>query len=232
MHNATDNLIEKAIEKPIETSAPEHFKVFLIDDHALFRKGVRQMISAEPGFEVVGEASSGLEGLDMAQALQPDIVMIDLNMKGINGLETLRRFKQTGLHARFIVLTVSDAEDDLLEALRAGADGYLLKDMDPTELCSNLKKVANGMTVVQDSLTEILKQALIDPVLHRKNDAVSLTARENEILQCLANGLNNKTIARDLGISDTTVKVHIKHLLSKLKLTSRLEAACWAHKKK
>jgi len=208
------------------------YKVFLIDDHALFRKGVGQIIAAEPGFEVVGEASSGLEGLELAQQLMPDLVLIDLNMKGINGLETLRRFKQTELKARFIVLTVSDAEDDLLEALRAGADGYLLKDMDPADLCGNLKKVAEGMTVVQDSLTEILKQALIDPSLHRRDDEVSLTERENEILQCLANGLNNKTIARELGISDTTVKVHIKHLLSKLKLTSRLEAACWAHRKK
>lgn len=209
-----------------------NYKVFLIDDHALFRKGVGQIIAAEPGFEVVGEASSGLEGLELAQQLQPDLVLIDLNMKGINGLETLRRFKQTELKARFIVLTVSDAEDDLLEALRSGADGYLLKDMDPAELCGNLKKVAEGMTVVQDSLTEVLKQALIDPSLHRRDDEVSLTERENEILQCLANGLNNKTIARELGISDTTVKVHIKHLLSKLKLTSRLEAACWAHRKK
>ncbi|MGZ8252526.1 MAG: two-component system response regulator NarL [Methylophilaceae bacterium] len=208
------------------------YKVFLIDDHALFRKGVGQIIAAEPEFEVVGEASSGLEGLELAQQLMPDLVLIDLNMKGINGLETLRRFKQTELKARFIVLTVSDAEDDLLEALRAGADGYLLKDMDPADLCGNLKKVAEGMTVVQDSLTEILKQALIDPSLHRRDDEVSLTDRENEILQCLANGLNNKTIARELGISDTTVKVHIKHLLSKLKLTSRLEAACWAHRKK
>jgi len=215
-------------------TATEHatYRVFLIDDHALFRKGVGQIIAAEPGFEVVGEASSGLEGLELAQTLHPDLVLIDLNMKGINGLETLRRFKQTSLKARFIVLTVSDAEDDLLEALRAGADGYLLKDMDPAELCGNLMKVANGMTVVQDSLTEVLKQALIDPSLHRREDEVSLTERENEILQCLANGLNNKTIARQLGISDTTVKVHIKHLLSKLKLTSRLEAACWAHKKR
>lgn len=209
-----------------------NYRVFLIDDHALFRKGVGQMISSEPNFEVVGEASSGLEGLELAQQLRPDIVLIDLNMKGINGLETLRRFKLTDLDSRFIVLTVSNAEDDLLEALRAGADGYLLKDMDPAELCGNLKKVADGMTVVQDSLTEVLKKALIDPSLHRKDDEVSLTDRENEILQCLANGLNNKTIARQLGISDTTVKVHIKHLLSKLKLTSRLEAACWAHKQK
>ncbi|CAG0956106.1 Nitrate/nitrite response regulator protein NarL [Methylophilaceae bacterium] len=210
----------------------ETYKVFLIDDHALFRKGVGQIISDDPNFEVIGEASSGLEGLSLAQSLAPDLVLIDLNMKGLNGIETLRRFKEGDLNAKFVVLTVSDAEDDLLEALRSGADGYLLKDMDPEDLCANLKKVATGMTVIQDSLTEILKQALIDPKLSRKDEEISLTEREHEILQCLANGLNNKTIARNLGISDTTVKVHIKHLLSKLKLTSRLEAAVWAHRKK
>ena len=208
------------------------YKVFLIDDHALFRKGVGQIINADASFEVVGEASSGQEGLDLAVALGPDLVLIDLNMKGLNGIETLRRFKETGLKAKYVVLTVSDAEEDLLESLRSGADGYLLKDMDPEDLCTNLKKIANGMTVIQDSLTEILKQALIDPKLSRKNEEVSLTEREREILQCLASGLNNKTIARKLGISDTTVKVHIKHMLSKLKLTSRLEAAVWAHKQK
>ncbi len=210
----------------------DKYKVFLIDDHALFRKGVGQIINDDASFEVIGEASSGQEGLELAQTLLPDLVLIDLNMKGLNGIETLRRFKETSLNAKFVVLTVSDAEDDLLEALRSGADGYLLKDMDPEDLCANLRKVAGGMTVIQDSLTEILKQALIDPKLHRKEEEVSLTEREHEILQCLANGLNNKTIARNLGISDTTVKVHIKHLLSKLKLTSRLEAAVWAHKNK
>lgn len=210
----------------------KHYKVFLIDDHALFRKGVGQIINDNPNFEVVGEASSGLEGIELVQQSSPDVVLIDLNMKGLNGIETLRRFKEMATPGKFVVLTVSDAEDDLLEALRSGADGYLLKDMDPEDLCANLIKVAAGMTVIQDSLTDILKQALIDPKVGRNDETVSLTDREQEILQCLADGLNNKTIARKLGISDTTVKVHIKHLLSKLKLTSRLEAAVWAHKKK
>jgi two-component system nitrate/nitrite response regulator NarL len=207
-------------------------KVLLIDDHALFRKGVRQIISDHADFEVVGEASSGQEGLDLAQKVLPDMVLIDLNMKGMNGLETLRHFKESPLKARYIVLTVSDAEDDLLEALRAGADGYLLKDMEPEDLCANLKKAASGITVLQDSLTEILKNALLDPSLKKANSDVALTEREQEILDCLANGMNNKTIARYLGISDTTVKVHIKNLLRKLNLTSRLEAAVWKHQNK
>jgi two-component system, NarL family, nitrate/nitrite response regulator NarL len=206
--------------------------IFLIDDHALFRKGVGQIINADNGFKVIGEASSGQEGLDRAIPLKPDIVLIDLNMKGLNGIETLRRFKASELVAKYVVLTVSDAEDDLLEALRAGADGYLLKDMEPEDLCANLKKVATGMTVIQDTLTEVLKMALLEPKSQPKDEQVALTDREKEILQCLTDGLNNKTIARKLGISDTTVKVHIKHLLSKLKLSSRLEAAVWAHKNK
>lgn len=208
------------------------YKVFLIDDHALFRKGVGQIIDADPAFKLIGEAASGQEGLDTAVGLKPDIVLIDLNMKGLNGIETLRQFKTLDLSTKYVVLTVSDAEDDLLEALRAGADGYLLKDMEPEDLCANLKKVAKGMTIIQDTLTEVLKTALLEPKFQRKEEQVSLTEREREILQCLSDGLNNKTIARKLGISDTTVKVHIKHLLSKLKLSSRLEAAVWAHNQK
>jgi two-component system, NarL family, nitrate/nitrite response regulator NarL len=206
--------------------------VIIIDDHALFRKGVNQMIATEGDFLVIGEAASGADGLLLVEQLKPDLVLIDLNMKGMNGLQTLAQIKEKKLESRCIVLTVSDAEDDLLEALRAGADGYLLKDMEPEDLCSNLRKAMSGVTVLHESLTEILKNALIHPTLSRSEEEVSLTEREREILECLAKGLNNKTIARALGISDTTVKVHIKHLLSKLKLTSRLEAAVWAHRKK
>ena len=202
----------------------EKIRVLLIDDHPLFRKGVGQIISDDPSFEIVGEAASGQEGLDLALDVKPDLVLLDLNMKGMNGLETLRRFKATDLDAHYVVLTVSDAEEHLLEALRIGADGYLLKDMEPEDLRSNLLKAAVGVTVLQDSMTEILKNALIEP--HHK---VNLTVRENEILECLAEGMNNKTIARKLDIRDTTVKVHIKNILRKLNLTSRLEAVVWKH---
>lgn len=213
------------MEKPTVT-------IIIIDDHALFRKGVSQMISTDSEFTVIGEAASGEEGLLLVEKLKPDLVLIDLNMKGMSGMKVLMQIKEKKLNSRCIILTVSDAEDDLLEALRAGADGYLLKDMEPENLCLSLKKAMSGATVLHESLTEILKNALIHPNLTRSDDEVSLTEREREILECLANGLNNKTIARALGISDTTVKVHIKHLLSKLKLTSRLEAAVWAHRKK
>lgn len=216
----------------LENTMQAATSVIIIDDHALFRRGVSQMISADAEFSVIGEAASGAEGLVLVAELKPDIVLIDLNMKGMNGIQTLTQIKEEKLESKCIMLTVSDAEVDLLEALRAGADGYLLKDMEPEDLCSSLKKAMSGVTILHESLTEILKNALIHPTLNRSSEDVSLTEREREILECLANGLNNKTIARELGISDTTVKVHIKHLLSKLKLTSRLEAAVWAHRKK
>lgn len=204
-------------------------RIMIIDDHPLFRKGVSQIISDDPNFEVVGEAASGQEGLDLAEELQPDLVLLDLNMKGMDGLETLRRFKQTDLLARYVILTVSDSEDDLMEALKSGADGYLLKDMEPEDLRANLMKASVGVTVLQDSLTEVLKKALTEPDSKVSVADAGLTDRENEILDCLAEGMNNKNIARKLGISDTTVKVHIKNILRKLNLTSRLEAAVWKH---
>ncbi|GAB4296097.1 MAG: two-component system response regulator NarL [Methylophaga sp.] len=207
-------------------------RILIIDDHPLFRKGVSQIISDDPNFEVVGEAASGQEGLDLAEELQPDLVLLDLNMKGMNGLETLRRFKQTDLLARYVILTVSDSEDDLMEALKTGADGYLLKDMEPEDLRANLMKASVGVTVLQDSLADVLKKALTEPDSKVDVEDAGLTDRENEILDCLAEGMNNKNIARKLGISDTTVKVHIKNILRKLNLTSRLEAAVWKHRQK
>ncbi|KGM06901.1 Nitrate/nitrite response regulator protein [Methylophaga thiooxydans] len=204
----------------------------IIDDHPLFRKGVSQIISDDPNFEVVGEAASGQEGLELAEQTQPDLVLLDLNMRGMDGLETLRRFKQTDLLTRYVILTVSDSEDDLMEALKIGADGYLLKDMEPEDLRANLMKASVGVTVLQDSLTQVLKKALSEPDTKVNQADAGLTDRENEILDCLAEGMNNKNIARKLGISDTTVKVHIKNILRKLNLTSRLEAAVWKHQQK
>jgi two-component system nitrate/nitrite response regulator NarL len=190
------------------------------------------MISHDPRFKVVGEAASGQQGLELARALNPDIVLIDINMKGMSGIDTLRRLKAMELTARCIILTVSDSEEDLIEALRAGADGYLLKDMEPEDLCTNLYKAWNGATVLQDTLTEVLRSALLSPMDVGNTREELLTTREREILECLADGLNNKTIARNLGISDATVKVHVKNVLRKLNLTSRLEAAVWKHKSK
>lgn len=205
----------------------QSIRVLLIDDHPLFRKGVGQMISDETGFEVVGEADSGEQGIALAQQLSPDLILLDLHMKDLDGLETLRRLKASATKASCVMLTVSDAEEDLLEALRAGADGYLLKDMEPEQLRENLLKATRGVTVIQDRLTAILTRAAVFPENKASLDSTVLTDRENQILDCIAAGMNNKTIARELGITDSTVKVHIKNLLRKLNLSSRLEAAVW-----
>jgi two-component system, NarL family, nitrate/nitrite response regulator NarL len=200
--------------------------VLLIDDHALFRRGVAQLIQMNPEFHVVGEAASGREGVGLALELKPDVILVDLNMPEMGGVETIALMREKGVDARFIVLTVSDNERDVMAALRAGAHGYLLKDMEPEELCLNLRKVLKGTAVLSESVTGNLVHALSggSPLRAVETD---LSAREQEVLDYLVEGLCNKAIARKLDISVGTVKVHVKHLLHKLDLHSRLEAVVW-----
>lgn len=200
-----------------------------IDDHPLFRKGVADLIEMEPRLEMIGEAASGEEGVALATELKPDLILLDLNMKGMDGVETLKQIKEAGLEARVIMLTVSDNEDDVVTALRAGADGYLLKDMEPEDTLEYLRQGANGKLVISERLTELLAHALRSEGSHPSDaEQAGLTEREFEILQLIAKGLSNKMIARKLDITEGTVKVHVKHLLKKLNLRSRVEAAVWA----
>jgi two-component system nitrate/nitrite response regulator NarL len=204
-------------------------RILLIDDHALFRKGVAQLVGMDPELQIVGEAGSGREGLALAQTLCPDVILIDLNMKEMDGVETVRAMKEAGIGARFIMLTVSDSEDDVVAALRAGAHGYLLKDMEPEDLCATIKKAARGGMVLGANLADNLARALVEDKPQAGTMPSDLTKREQEILNHLCAGMSNKAIARELNISDSTVKVHIKHLLRKFNLKSRLEIAVWAH---
>lgn len=199
--------------------------ILLIDDHPLFRKGVAQLVRADDELELAGEASDGVSGLALAAETDPDLILIDLNMKSVNGIETLRRLKAAGVRGRCVMLTVSDDERDVLDAMKAGADGYLLKDMEPEELCQRIKQSVAGTMVLDGSVAGLLAHALNAPPAATHTD---LTEREREILGLLSDGRSNKEIARVLGISDATVKVHIKHVLSKLNMKSRLEAAVWA----
>ena len=207
------------------------YTILIIDDHPLFRKGVAQLVESVENFRLVGEATSGREGLAMVQALRPDLVLLDLNMKEMNGIATLERIKKLDHDPLVVMLTVSDAENDLVAALRAGADGYLLKDMEPEDLMAKLELAAKGQVVLDQTLTGLLAHALRNDKLTPAAGSVNLTDREHEILTLIAAGMSNKLIARELGISDGTVKVHVKHLLRKLNLKSRLEAAVWAHEK-
>lgn len=215
------------------TKKPTRFpqRVLIIDDHPLFRKGVVDLLSLDPSLQLVGEAASGEEGVALTQQLRPDLVLLDLNMRGMDGIETLRRLREgAGVQPRVLVLTVSNAEQDVLRALRAGADGYLLKDMEPEEILAHLREVIAGGVAISPELTGLLARALrddsgpVDPAL------AELTPREREILDLLAAGRSNKLIARELDLAVGTVKVHVKNLLKKLGLKNRVEAAIWASK--
>jgi two-component system nitrate/nitrite response regulator NarL len=202
-----------------------------IDDHPLFRKGVADLIDMEDSIELVGEAASGQEGLRLALELRPDFILLDINMKEMNGLETLKAIKATDLDSRVLMLTVSDNEEDVISALRLGADGYLLKDMEPEDILACLREAAEGKIVINERLTQLLAHALREDAKEEVSVGYDeLTDREREILDLIADGLSNKLIARSLEISEGTVKVHVKHLLKKLGLHSRVEAAVWSLK--
>ncbi len=203
-------------------------RVLIIDDHPLFRRGVSQLLALSPGFSVVGEAASGAEGITEAKSLDPDLILLDLNMKGMNGIETLRTMRDMEIEARIILLTVSNAPDDLITAIRAGADGYILKDNDPDDILRLIDSAMHGQTAISPELTSLLASALREESVVENRSHASLTERETAILKCLAAGMSNKLIARELEIKESTVKVHIRNLLKKLKFRSRVEAAVWA----
>ncbi|MEJ1355560.1 MAG: two-component system response regulator NarL [Candidatus Sedimenticola sp. (ex Thyasira tokunagai)] len=213
----------------MDKSAP--YTLLAIDDHPLFRKGVADLIDMEDSIELVGEAASGLEGLRLAKELEPDFILLDINMKGMGGLETLKAIKDARVESRVLMLTVSDNEEDVISALRNGADGYLLKDMEPEDILACLKKAAESTIVINERLTQLLAHSLREDKLTERNVGYAdLTEREREILDLIASGMSNKLIAQTLHITEGTVKVHVKHLLKKLGLHSRVEAAVWALK--
>ncbi|MDT3706437.1 MAG: two-component system response regulator NarL [Thiobacillus sp.] len=208
--------------------APDPQTILIVDDHPLFRKGVIQLIQAAPEFRFIGEAASGSEGIALAHRLHPDMILLDLNMKDMNGVEVLKAIKDEGLDSRVIMLTVSDQTEDLMAALQAGADGYLLKDMEPEDLMQQLAEAARGKITISERLTQSLVTSLREKSRPTSLNEAGLTEQENRILDHLVEGKSNKLIARDMGIAEGTVKVHVKHLLKKLNLRSRVEAAVWA----
>jgi len=202
-------------------------KILLVDDHPLLRKGLCQLIEMEDDLEVIGEASSGQEALVLAEEHKPDLIVLDLNMQGMDGLETLKAMRAAGINAHIIMLTVSDNDEDVVCAITYGADGYLLKDMDPELILEKIRQAAHGEMVLSEKLTHILAGAIRKDGGSKTSLLATLTSREHEILKQISKGLSNKLIARALGITDGTVKVHVKHILKKLNLRSRVEAVVW-----
>ena len=201
-------------------------RIIVIDDHTLFREGLESLLSRH-GIEVVASVSDGQEGIRAAQEKQHDLVLLDMRMPGMSGLEVLKQFQQLKLQVPIVMLTTSGDERDLVEALRNGAKGYLLKDMEPDNVVAALREIVRGETVVAPNLTQILAKVVKgeDPLESKQSPLDNLTPREREILSLLAEGQSNKVIARNLGISDGTVKLHVKAILRKLDIHSRVEAA-------
>ena len=206
------------------------YRILIVDDHPLLRRGLGQLLALEPGrgLELAGEAGSGSEGLRLAESLDPDLILLDLEMPGMSGVETLKALREAGYTTPVVVLTVSDRDEDVAETLRAGASGYLLKDMEPERLIDSLSRAVEGEVVISPALTATLARAMNADSDSDSVGIEALTAREREILGRLARGQSNKMIARELDITEGTAKVHVRNLLRKMKLRSRVEAAVWA----
>ncbi len=194
-------------------------RVMLVDDHPLMRRGINQLLSLEDEFDVVAEASNGADAIALAHEVEPDMILLDLNMKGMSGLDTLKALRTDGSSATIVILTVSDSAADIEAIVRAGADGYLLKDTEPDQLVELLKDAVHGNKAYSDVVAAYLRDR------QDQQDVFDLlTDREAQILGEVAKGYRNKQIADRLFISESTVKVHMKSLLKKLRVPSRTAA--------
>lgn len=205
-------------------------RVLIVDDHTLFRSGIKLLLERQEGFEVVGEAGDGLEGVKRAKQLKPDVVLLDLHMPGTSGLQAIPLLREEAPQSQIIMLTVSEDADDLLEALRAGARGYLLKNIETDFLLDSIRRAAAGESVMSSQMAGKLADAMRMPQKGNAREAglEKLTPREREIIVMLARGASNKEIARSLDLAESTVKIHVQGILRKLNLASRVQAAVYA----
>lgn len=202
-------------------------RLILVDDHTLFRKGLAELLERDGLVSVVAMTGNPSDIEELLRIYSPDVLILDLNMPGTNGINLMQELKAQGFVLPILILTVSEAEDDLARALRSGANGYLLKSMEPDEVIDAVQRAVKGETVVAPAMTAKLV-SLLDAKNAAESVLDSLTQREREILSHLAKGSSNKAIARELDISYDTVKLHVRHILAKLNLSSRVEAAVFA----
>lgn len=201
-------------------------RVLVVDDHPLVRQGLRSFLSTIDDIDVVGEASDGSEAIALADELRPDVVMMDLAMPGVDGIEATRRITEANASIRIIALTSFATDDKVFPAIQSGAAGYLLKETDPSELAEAIRKVHRGEPILHpDVAARLMREvAAATPRAHRTD----LTARELEVLRLIAAGRSNKEIARDLSVAEKTVKTHVSNVLSKLGVADRTQAAVYA----
>jgi DNA-binding NarL/FixJ family response regulator len=217
---------------------PEPIRVLIADDHALFRHGLEMVLDEEQDIELVGQASDGAEAVAKAGESLPDVVLMDIRMPKISGIEAARAMKESAPSAKIVILTISDEEEDLFEAIRAGASGYLLKDIPLDEVAEAVRAVHGGQSLINPSmagklLTEFATLARRDEEERPQQvPAPKLTEREMEVLKLVARGMNNRDIAKELFISENTVKNHVRNILEKLHLHSRMEAVTYAWRKR
>ena len=212
-------------------SETERLRVLLVDDHVLFRSGVKAELSFYPQIEVVGEACNGSEAIARARESKPDVILMDIAMPGQSGLEAMERIKEEMPRVRVIMLTVHDDDEHLFDAIKRGADGYLLKNLEPHELLDMLDRVHSGEAAIDGKLaTRILRELRLQehPVPSGPASAEALTPREIEVLEWVVEGDTNAEIAQKLVISENTVKMHLRNILDKLHLQNRIQAAVYA----
>ncbi len=207
-------------------------KVVIADDHALIREGIKQILELESDIAVIGQAGDGEEAFNMAMELNPDIILLDINMPKLNGIETLRKFKDMGIKSKVIILTIHEDKEYILKTLKLGANGYMLKDSSADSLIKGIRDVAKGEKYIQPSVADLVSRSSnYDEYFNVSIDKInSLTKREYEVLILIAEGLNNKDIADRLYISEKTVKNHVSNIFKKLDLNDRVQAAIFAYK--
>jgi two-component system, NarL family, response regulator LiaR len=208
----------------------ERLRVLLVDDHALVRKGVRFFLETQTDIEIVGEVGSGEEALTLVEEHAPDIVLLDLLMPGIGGIEAARRIKNLSPATRIVVLTSAEDRDHVLPAMSVGASAYVLKDVGPSELATTIRRVATGDIVIEPRVAAQLVSSLQQNLSATRRLSADLTVREMEVLRLIAGGQNNAEIAEHLFLSPKTVKTHVSNILSKLQLADRTQAAVFAWK--
>jgi len=220
----------------VSEPAKDAIRVLIVDDHGLFRRGLEATLQLEPDIDVVGEAGDGGDALAKAAELLPDVVLMDVKMPRRGGIEACMAIKQAVPSARIVMLTMSDDEADLYEAVKAGASGYLLKEIPVDELAGSIRSVHEGQSLINPSLASKLLTEFATmskrSVSPQAVPAPKLTNREMEVLRAVARGLNNREIAKELFISENTVKNHIRNILEKLQLHSRMEAVVYAVREK